>query len=1012
MLVCSSVFSISKSAIVTLLLLCTLQMAAQQYSFRHITVADGLSNSSINQIFQDSEGYIWMATQGGGVCKYNGAEFTTYNKANGLPSNDITCITEHRGNIWVGTATGAALLQDERFVVYDEDKGITNNIVYCIYPTADGKVWFATEDDGFKILDENKITSVNTSTGLSTNYTNTIAQNNKGSIWLGTANGIAKYEQGKVTDYSKHPAVNGEDFFCSSTDALGNIWMGSTAGKVIIISPTDSISALKLPDVVANDYIGSIAHDAKGNTWLATDHGLLKHSPTSGFFLFTENQGLSVNMVQAVMADYEGSIWAGTLLGGINVLHSEAFVRYTDKQKLASQNITALLSDTDHQLYLGTAQGLFVRNGNGLSKVSDLLYSSSITSLAIDKYHHLWVTAQDGIHVLKNQGGRWRYLRNISQAEGVDIVSPQKIVCDDSGTCWVATFGSGLIRITAGSTQKFNTENGFVTDKLLTIHIDKKNNIWLGTLGAGVIRYNGTVFQQYTTMDGLPDMSIWAITDGADGSVFLGTAEGGICVFDGKRFSTIATAPQLSDNFVSTLLYDEHSRCLWAGTDKGLERVSIGRKGEVQVKNYNAHGGFSPVSINPGALLLDGTNFIWIGTTNGWWQYDKTNDAVKQTPPKLQLTGLRLFFGKEKIMPYCSTWPLLSDGQSLNLPHNKNHLTFDIRAMTTSSVKYRFWLKGLDESWSEPTTSNTITYSNIPPGGTYTFQAVAILPSGTQSNPLNFTFTVNTPWFKTWWFLLLCVGLVIIGLYLFIKTRERILLQQNRQLEKTVALRTAEIEQQKILVEKSLSEKEVLLKEIHHRVKNNLQMISSLLMLQGASLTNDQAKKAIQESQSRVRSIALVHQKLYQTDGLEKVEFSAFVAELSQQIQSLFQNRAQRIEIQISIPETHLLMDKAIPLGLMLNELLTNSYKYAFDGKETGYIHIRLQPEAANKVLLIYSDNGPGINNPDIFQKPSSLGLRMVKLLASQIGAEIEYIPSAAAEFQIRFSVGSLPIDA
>ena len=177
-------------------------------------------------------------------------------------------------------------------------------------------------------------------------------------------------------------------------------------------------------------------------------------------------------------------------------------------------------------------------------------------------------------------------------------------------------------------------------------------------------------------------------------------------------------------------------------------------------------------------------------------------------------------------------------------------------------------------------------------------------------------------------------------------------------------------------------------------------------MLQSAGLKDEHAKKAIAESQSRVKSIALVHQKLYQTDGLEKAELHAFVQELTDQVKTLFHSSANNVIITLSIPETYILIDKAIPLGLILNELLTNSYKSAFAEVPQGEIVISLNPATdgnSSKLKLIYKDNGPGMDEALLAGKPTTLGLRIIRLLSQQIGASVEYSKEKGSVFKISF---------
>ncbi|MFD0862253.1 sensor histidine kinase [Sungkyunkwania multivorans] len=198
------------------------------------------------------------------------------------------------------------------------------------------------------------------------------------------------------------------------------------------------------------------------------------------------------------------------------------------------------------------------------------------------------------------------------------------------------------------------------------------------------------------------------------------------------------------------------------------------------------------------------------------------------------------------------------------------------------------------------------------------------------------------------------------------------------------------IEHQKKIIEAALIEKDSLLKEIHHRVKNNLQMVSSLLNIQSKNTKNKEALAALQEGKNRVKAMALIHQKLYQTEGLSVIEMSGYIDSLVNSISSVFKLDKEDVKVLVEADNVELDVDAAIPLGLILNELVSNSYKYAFEGINTPEIRIHLQKNGQG-YHFDYSDNGVGISE-DIEQKnKSSIGLRLMKRLANQLKSNLNY---------------------
>ncbi|MCP4441149.1 MAG: tetratricopeptide repeat protein [Aureispira sp.] len=219
-------------------------------------------------------------------------------------------------------------------------------------------------------------------------------------------------------------------------------------------------------------------------------------------------------------------------------------------------------------------------------------------------------------------------------------------------------------------------------------------------------------------------------------------------------------------------------------------------------------------------------------------------------------------------------------------------------------------------------------------------------------------------------------------------------LQKNKSNKELVAKNT--------IISKQNEEKEVLLKEIHHRVKNNLQIISSLLDLQNKGIEDLKASAAIEDGQSRIKSMALIHHKLYQNENIVSINFREYTQQLLTQILGMATNISP-IQI-INIPENiEFDIDTAIPLGLILNELLTNACKYAFTGKDTDKIEISLSKISMDNYQLKVQDNGAGLPEDFNFKKSRSLGLRLVRRLSKQLFGSASHQNNNGAQFIITF---------
>jgi PAS domain S-box-containing protein len=203
-------------------------------------------------------------------------------------------------------------------------------------------------------------------------------------------------------------------------------------------------------------------------------------------------------------------------------------------------------------------------------------------------------------------------------------------------------------------------------------------------------------------------------------------------------------------------------------------------------------------------------------------------------------------------------------------------------------------------------------------------------------------------------------------------------------------------------IEESLKEKEMLLKEIHHRVKNNLAVISSLLSLQSEYIKDKEDLELFRESQTRAKSMALIHERLYQSDDLKRIDFSDYIKTLASDLFRTYAVDPERIKLKMNLETVLIDINSAIPLGLILNELVSNSMKYAFPGEENGQINIKLKSDE-DQYLLTVCDDGVGLPEGLDFEKTESLGLQLVNSLTNQIDGIIELDETNGTKFTIKF---------
>lgn len=248
-------------------------------------------------------------------------------------------------------------------------------------------------------------------------------------------------------------------------------------------------------------------------------------------------------------------------------------------------------------------------------------------------------------------------------------------------------------------------------------------------------------------------------------------------------------------------------------------------------------------------------------------------------------------------------------------------------------------------------------------------------------------------------------GITLIGIRNKIRSNSLLKAKKEEIDQKNENLQLLLNEKEVLLTEKEtlLGDKDMLLKEVHHRVKNNLQIVMSLLSTQVAYLENKDAVQAVEESQQRVHAIALIHQKLYREAEGVSIQMKSYVADMVDDLAGFFDAFRRGIRFKVAIDEIYLDIDQAVPLGLILNEAITNAIKYAFD-KNGGVVYISLQKNRdAKSYTLLITDNGKGLPPDFLFEKADSLGMVMMKGLGGQLRGTFEIINVSGLTLSLNF---------
>lgn len=795
---------------------------------------------------------------------------------------------------------------------------------------------------------------------------NTAADRDKFVVNKLTANGrlapvqnLDQYSLGEVKGrywFQVWPASDGQAAaFYIATDAL-YLWNKHAFLKVIGRSELKGFENL---------FIYRLFPDRLGNLWLCTSSGVMQLTIKRNRFrpYFSTNQQLLEPNGQArgILADVQGQVVAN--------VWGHTFIQQGERIRGIRHNfINYGLAWHSSGLYTG---GLALSRYNEAQKRFvgfPMAPPSEIWSLFSLNDSLLLVGGINGFSVFSATANRFGELPTFG---GPDARFVYRFFRDNNGVVW-AVAENGLFRLNVVTGQNWSLQMVRVKSPFL---------------------------------NGLSLLDAWK---GPDGVWWLATNGEGLYRWNPKN--NLSRQFNITAGFPSDVLYriepDEFDN-LWISSDYGLIRFN---RRNFSINTYTTTDGISHNEFNRTSSFKAPDGKLYFGGLNGVIGFDprdfKTDTSKLQVP--LRVVAFNQFVGSANKLVN-KTAELLRSAPIVLEPDDK-FFTLDFQLLDFAKEggqrhaghRYAYQIEGLDNNWVF-INENSIRVSGLPYGDFVLRIRAQNREGAWNKDELTIPLKVLKPVYLQWYFMLAVAMLIGLMIYLFIKFRTKQLAREKSRLEETVNERTMQLKQSLSEQTALLLEKDVLMKEIHHRVKNNLQVISGLLELQGKSLADEAAREALQEGRNRVRSIALIHQNLYQFENLSSIDLKRFIADLCRQVQSVFQ-REKKVLLAIDVPDVHLDIDSAVPLGLILNELLSNSFKYAFEYVPDGEIRVTVRIVSEGRFQLVYSDNGPGLPVNLDLNRATTLGLQLVDDLSRQIGGRVYYETQGGAVFTINFT--------
>jgi two-component sensor histidine kinase/ligand-binding sensor domain-containing protein len=971
---------------------------AQNFNFKNYSLDDGLSQSEINCIYEDSRGYLWMGTSGGGLNRFDGNTFKVYEQKDGLCSQIITAIAEDtKGILWIGSQQGSlCTFNGKTFTkIEDGEKEYFSQGRVSFISVDDNNNVIIGKDNGLFLFNGKKLERLTVTGEASKDYKiKCFKKDSRNITWIGTTEGILVLKNKSLVRITGPDLDHTMNITSISEDIYGNLWAIKNKKDyfiVKIVGPSHyQVNVIKVDTIPSPEKteISSIHFDKKNQLWIASiNKGIIKVSGTS-YAHFDRTNGLSVENIKNIFEDASGNLWFGTSGGGFIRFTNQAFAYFDNLEGFNSPDIFAIAADKENNIWVGTQlHGVYKFNGKTTSKITQFS-DDEVRCIYTDQKGYVWFGSTFGIVLYDG--------KNFSKfQQQADLKNIRGIFEDSKGNIWIGTKGSGVYVYDNKTLNKLQDAH----DNAYSIAEDTKNNVWIGT-GDGIYLYNN--FKQvkhYSTADGICNSYAGSMVKDRYGNMWVGT-DNCVAKFDGAKFTSYGIEQGLTSGTVYLINADSLGN-VWVGTNKGLDKIVLNKTGQIQdIHNYGRSEGFKGIECNSRSTCTDNEGNLWFGTIKGAIKFNPRED-INLSPeiPITHIIGVKLFYENVDWLQYTdtiSTW--FNTPINPVLPYNQDQITFEFSAISKTfpeNIRYSFMLEGFDKDWSPADDNHSASYSNLQPG-TYTFKVKSVNKSGSWSKQaVEFNFTIKTPFWKSWWFLLLALIGICAAIYFYNIYRKRKHELYKERLEKIIRERTSEILKQR-------DEKEILLKEVHHRVKNNLQIINSLINIQSDYVSDPRALELFKEIRNRIRTISLVHEKLYKSEDYANINVKEYINML---VENLIETYSfdKNIELKVDLQVEYFNLNTIIPLGLLLNEVISNSFKYAFNETNTGIIEIKLEKSLNERYVLIIGDNGKGFDNDPFTKESSTLGLELVKILSDQLNGKVEKLKQKGTYYRLEF---------
>jgi len=990
-----------------------------QYTFKNLSISDGLSQNSVVDIAQDSTGYMWFATQNG-LNRYDGKEFVIYDKQ----FEDVTrssfsrlgkIYIDKKKHIWIISNSGqlekyqkntdsfqsipienkvSSIFQDNNLDFYmgtynaglfkiDYQSKDTIQVfkpihkactVYDFFKT-EASLYVATSKQVFELKD-NAYSEIAVQLNIDVEFS-ALAQTKDSSIWAGTFGKGLFYKDNQVfkqfTGYDSYKLPHDLKIQDLLVDSKNNLWVATYGDGVYLIDTSNQIirnfrENKKNPFALHYNDILSIYEDYTGTIWFGTDGAGMSYydEHLTKFNILTGKQlpsDISVDVIRAITVNKNNTIWLGTSGKGLTKIdfsNNQHQTYTTSNSKINSNRVMSLLNDND-DLWIG-----FQGGGLNLLKANkDLVDFPSL------KHHTIW-------HISKNNNQQF----------------------------WLSTRDNGLLLFDKkkGVITNYNKDNSALTsNNIRVVTFGQPHQLWIGTNDKGLFSLNIKA-NTLKKIKGVDDKIKSLFFDGEN--LWIGTNGNGLKRFhpNSKKITSFTTKDGLSNNVIYGILPDDNHN-LWLSSNRGITKFSY-KDNNVSVKNYNNYEELQSLEFNTGAYFKDDKGNLYFGGLEGLNWFNPDDISFNKVIPKTTLSSVEIFNKAIDIK------------QNAEFAYDQNTVTFTFSALHFSLPErnqYKYRLIGNDEDWIESGNSNIAHYTNLPPND-YTFQVISCNYDGfCNETPLSYKFTILDPWYGS-----NLAYILYVLLFLFLTYAVYRYFNFRWKMKTKLQLEHAETERLK----KLSKFKEKLYANISHEFRTPLTLISGPVekQLSKPNLKEHDKKDLLMVQDNSKRLLSLVNQML----DLSKLETGHFKLSVKQanlsvllyQLAEAFQYKAEQKDIHFdyNIQGLNKAWFDSDIIEKIVSNLLSNAVKYT---PKKGKICFEAMQHDGH-VIMNFKNNGSPLSDDQLekiferyYQNKNNstgvgIGLSLVKELTRFSHGKVE--THRIGEEEIEFTV-NLPIE-